>query len=153
MPLCHAMSAPTLSTLQNGILRRLLMRAGYVPSGDLNGLPGKSLTHLVDFVQVLYTERIAQPLLNGFVSYRAACPMPLLQHRAGMSSPKGPLGDENLDWGSGDILGCPERFWAACCTLCAHPLPEIIKLSPNTTSQDGGEPLDSMGSLSLSGMQ
>ena len=119
------------------------MCAGYVPSGDLNGLPGKSLTHLVNSVQVLYIERIAQPLSNGFVSYRAACHMPLLQHRAGMSSPKGPLGDEKLDGGPGDILGCPERFWAACCKLCGTP--EIIKLSPDTPSQDGGEPLDSMG--------
>ena len=45
---------------ENGILRCLLMCAGYVPSGDLNGLPGKSLTHLVGSVQVLYRERIAQ---------------------------------------------------------------------------------------------
>ena len=63
------------------------MCAGYVPSGDLNGLPGKSLTHLAGSVQLLYTEMIAQPLSNGFVSCKAACRMPPLQHKAGMTSP------------------------------------------------------------------
>ena len=63
------------------------MSAGYVPSGDLNGLPGKSLTHLVGSVQLLYTGRIAQPLSDGFVSCKAACHMPPLQHKAGMTRP------------------------------------------------------------------